>query len=1123
MINKVIKRNGKKEEFIASKLNYWGKWASENLNDRLDWSSVVLETVKSLPIEVSSRELQNALIKVCVEKKDWPHSLMAGKLYSSMLQKDLYGYTMPTVREICKKLAKLGLMKSLDYSYAEYEEIEKLIKHDRDFNMAHFQIEYILNKYSIQNKKTKQFFETPQYTYMRMALALAEDEPKSERLIHIKNWYNHFSLGRINAPTPNYNNLGTNHNGYSSCCLYTTKDTASSLAIGDHIAYTMTYMSAGIGGLINTRTLGDPIKNGLFLHQGKKPYLKAVAGAVNANKQGSRGGACTQYYSGFDPEANVIAQLQNPRSTEANRNRDIHFSVITNRLFAKKVATNQDIFTFTSFSAPDLFQKMFSGDQEGFEELYNQYEANPLFEKRYVNARQFIISAIQQSYEVGTHYLTFIDEINRHTPFVEPIYTSNLCVAPETKVLTDKGYIKISALRDRAVNIWNGFEWSKVLVKKTNDRVRLLKIITDSGHELECTEYHKFHIQEGYTGKGRIIQVEAKDLKEGMSLIKHEVPIIKGYLDLDKAYINGFYSGDGCLTEQGQRIYLYNDKRSLKNEFYDCGVWTIQDEYNRIYTHYKDLKDKFFVPDASYSMDSRLQWLCGYADSDGCIYRNKDNQQLVLISTNKKFLVEVSYMLQTMGVNPKIKIFSNAGYKKMPTHREDIPYKEYYCNEAYRLIIQSTDLQKLLALGANFKRLSVTKHSPKRDARKFVRISSILDEGRYDETYCFEEPKRHLATFNGIVTGQCQEITLPTHAYENMLDLYGTKDNGYIEYEDFDGTIIRKEYSELVIDSNRHTTFAGNLVEGIDIKRIIKKEQTSEVALCSLAAIVVPNIKSDEEYRSACYYALKMIMKCIHMSEYALPHIGYTAKQRMSAGVGIVGLAYHLAKLGLKYNTKEGYEEIHKVAEKHSYFLIEQSLKIAKETQVAPWIHKTKWPKGWLPIDTYKRNVDNITNTPLQYDWEGLRKEIIANGGIAHSSLVAHMPTESSSKPVGVPNGLYPIRELSIKKSDQTNLIDWVAVDSDILKDKYQSAWSIPSEDLIKVYAIFQKFADQAISADLYKDRSKDINVSDSSMVSEYLDMIRYGMKTRYYQNSQVSNVEVDTNTRSCESGACDV
>lgn len=796
MINRVIKRNGKKEEFVASKLNYWGKWASENLNDRLDWSSVVLETVKSLPVEVTSTELQNALIRVCVEKKDWPHSLMAGKLYSSMLQKELYGYTMPTVRETCKKLAKLGLMKSLNYSYAEYEEIEKFIDHNRDFNMAHFQIDYILNKYSIQNKKTKQFFETPQYTYMRMALALSEDEPKAERLYHIKNWYNHLSLGRINAPTPNYNNLGTNHKGYSSCCLYTTADTASSLAVGDHIAYTMTYMSAGIGGLINTRTLGDPIKKGLFLHQGKKPYLKAVAGAVNANKQGSRGGACTQYYSGYDPEAAVIAQLQNPRSTDANKNRDIHFSVITNKLFAKKVASNQDIFTFTSFSAPDLFQKMFSGDQEGFEELYNTYEANPLFEKKYVNARQFIIAAIQQSYEVGTHYLTFIDEINRHTPFIEPIYTSNLC----------------------------------------------------------------------------------------------------------------------------------------------------------------------------------------------------------------------------------------------------------------------------------------------------------------------------------------QEITLPTHPYQTITDLYSEIDNGYIEYETFEGTIEKEEYSTLVTNSKGDITFAGNLVEGIDVKKIISKEQTSEVALCSLAAIVVSNIKSDEEYQSACYYALKMITKCIHMSDYALPHVGYTAKQRMSAGVGVVGLAYHLAKKGFKYNSREGYEEIHRVAERHSYFLIEQSLKIAKETQVAPWIHKTKWPKGWLPIDTYKRNVDSITNIPLQYNWEELRRQIVANGGIAHSSLVAHMPTESSSKPLGVPNGLYPIRELSIKKSDQSNLIDWVAADGDILKEDYQSAWSIPSEDLIKVYAIFQKFADQAISADLYKDRSKEINISDSSMVTEYLDMIRYGLKTRYYQNSRVSNVEVDTTNRStCTSGACDV
>ena len=797
MIKTIIKRNGRKEAFEASKLNYWSKWACENLEDRVDWSSVVMEAVKNMPEEVSSDDLQNALIKCCVENQTWPYSLMAGKLLSSTLQKKLYGYTMPTVRELCKTLASKGLMKKLDYTYAEYDEIEKFIDHTRDFYMAHFQIEYIMSKYSIQNKKTKEYCETPQYTYMRMALALAEDEPKDTRLTHIKNWYDHFSLGRISAPTPNYNNLGTLHNGFASCCVYTSNDSAPSLAAGDHIAYTMTYMSAGIGGFLNTRTLNDPIKNGLFLHQGKRPYFKSVAGAVLANKQGSRGGACTQHYSCFDPEAATIAQLQNPRSTEANKNRDIHFSFLSNRLFAKKVAKNENIFTFTSYSAPDLFKAFFDGNQDKFESLYEQYENNPNFFKNYVNARQLAMTALQQSYEVGTHYLVNIDEMNRHTPFLEPIYSSNLC----------------------------------------------------------------------------------------------------------------------------------------------------------------------------------------------------------------------------------------------------------------------------------------------------------------------------------------QEIALPTAPFSSVKELYSEEDCGYIEYEDFDsfdGHTIRLPYSTKVTNSLGNKTYAGALVEGKDVKRIISVKPTPEVALCSLGAIVISNISSDEEYMSACYYALKMVNKCIERANYALPNIGYTAKKRYNAGIGILGLAHYLAKKGLTYTSKEGLEEIHRVAERHAYCLIRQSLAISKESGKAEWMHKTKWPQGWLPIDTYKKNVDKIVNIPLQYDWEALRKEIIDNKGIAHSSLIAFMPTESSSKPTGVPNGLYPIRELSIKKSDETNLIDWVARDGDILEEYYQSAWDISTEDLIKVYAVIQKFTDQGISADLYEDRSKNIEVEDTKMIKDYLDMIRYGMKSRYYQNSRISNVESTSKSNVCTSGACD-
>lgn len=798
MIKTIIKRDGTREDFVPSKLNHWGKWASENLNHRLDWSTVVLEAVKNSKEEVTSKELQETLIKICNEKKDWPHSLMAGRLYSALIQKDLYGYTMPKVKDLFKKLNKLGLMKKLNYTYDEYDEIEKMIDHSRDFDMAYFRIDFALSKYSLQNRKTKQPLETPQYIYMRMACALAEDEPKEEKLTHVKNWYDLFSKAKINAPTPNYNNLGTNHNGYASCCLYTTNDSAKSLAIGDHIAYTMTYMSAGIGGLINTRTIGDLVKNGSIVHQGKLPYFKSVAGAVNANRQGGRGGACTMYYTGYDPEATVISQLQNPRSTDAKKNRDIHFALETNRLFGKKVAANENIFTFTSYNAPDLWDKLFSGDQDEFEKLYNKYDNDPLFPKNYVNARDFIVNALQQSYEVGTHYLAFIDEINRHTQYKETIYSSNLCL----------------------------------------------------------------------------------------------------------------------------------------------------------------------------------------------------------------------------------------------------------------------------------------------------------------------------------------EICQPVESYDNIVDLYSKKDNGYIEFENFDGEKEKLAYSSKVTTKSGRVTFAGDLKEGEDVKRIIDIKPTSEVSLCSLAGIIVCNIESEDEYELACYYALKMINKCIHMSDYALPHVGWTAKQRMNAGVGLVGVAYDMAKKKLRYDSKEGLEELHRMAERHSYYLIKSSLRIAKETQVAPWMYKTKWPEGWLPIDTYKKNVDNIVNIPLQYDWEQLRTEIIENGGIAHSSLVAHMPTESSSKSAGVPNGIYPIRELFIKKSDQSSVIDWLAIDGDILSDNYQLAWNIQTKDMIKAYSVIQKFADQSISADTYEDRTKDINVSDTKMVEDYLDMIRYGMKTRYYQNSLVSNVKVDdkkSQERGCSSGACDV
>lgn len=269
MIENLIKRDGTTEPFTPSKVNKWGQWASKDLNGLVDWSMIVLGAIRRLGKSCTSQDLQMTLVVECVEQNTSSYNKMGGKLYSVWLSKKIHGDNTPTIKELHAKIIPTGLMRHLDFTDEDYIYLETIIDHKRDFDSPYFELHQVREKYSIKNKVTGQEYETQQFAYMRMAMALAEDQPLDRRLHDCVSWYNHFSKKRINAPTPNFVNLGTPHRGFASCCLYTTKDSAVSLAIGDHIAYMMTCMSAGIGGFINTRSLGDPVRSGSFLHQGR--------------------------------------------------------------------------------------------------------------------------------------------------------------------------------------------------------------------------------------------------------------------------------------------------------------------------------------------------------------------------------------------------------------------------------------------------------------------------------------------------------------------------------------------------------------------------------------------------------------------------------------------------------------------------------------------------------------------------------------------------------------------------------------------------------------------------------------------------------------------------------------
>lgn len=362
----------------------------------------------------------------------------------------------------------------------------------------------------------------------------------------------------------------------------------------------------------------------------------------------------------------------------------------------------------------------------------------------------------------GKGYFFFIDKANRQRPEMYKelgldIKATNLCVAPETLILTDKGYQVISEQVNKQVNVWNGSEWSEVTVRKTGTNQKLLKVTLDNGFVLECTPEHKFYVQDGYSPK-TIREVRAKDLQKGDKLIKLETPVIQGEQELNNAYANGFYTGDGCDVGGKSRIYLYGAKRKLLDRFPNRSQHCVQDEQDREYFYVDGLQPKFFVPNSNYTVKSRLDWLAGLLDADGSLAVNGTNQSLQVASTNKDFLVEVSLMLQTLGVQSKVRVLHEAGPRLMPDGRGGKAY--YECATTYRLLISSNGLYALLGLGYKSYRMEFSHAKPQRNAEHFVKVTSVEDTGRVDDTYCFTEPKKHLGVFNGILTGQCTEIML---------------------------------------------------------------------------------------------------------------------------------------------------------------------------------------------------------------------------------------------------------------------------------------------------------------------------------------------------------------------------
>ncbi len=343
------------------------------------------------------------------------------------------------------------------------------------------------------------------------------------------------------------------------------------------------------------------------------------------------------------------------------------------------------------------------------------------------------------------------------------------CVAPETRILTDAGYFPIVDLVNQYVNVWNGREFSSVEVLKTSTNTKLLKVVLTNGMDLSCTEEHKWFIRRGnqnHPERCNMEKVFTRDLVVGDVIYPYSTPVV----DIEDSdvflnpYTHGFFCGDGTYNNGYPCVLLYHEKQSLL-PYLEVSTVCPNPEQNRTRCQItgKINKDKFVVP-INYSVKTRVDWLSGFVDADGCVNKsNKGATSIQISSVEPDFLKDIQIMLTTLGVKTNISKVRDAGMYPMPDGRGGL--KDYVHKESYVLYITHDGVRQLVGLGFNPHRLNLVIHDYVKANPSLIKIEAIVDEGRFDDTYCFNEPILHAGTFNGIVTGQSETYSLLIDKY----------------------------------------------------------------------------------------------------------------------------------------------------------------------------------------------------------------------------------------------------------------------------------------------------------------------------------------------------------------------
>ena len=566
----VTKRDGSIQAFDLEKVHKVLEWAVEDISG-VSMSEIELKANIQLYDKIPAYDIHELLIKSAAEliSEQTPnYQFVAARLISYKMRKEAYGeYEVPPLTMIIERNVELGVYdKEITNLYNEDEivELSNYIKHERDDTFTYAGMEQFRGKYLVQDRRTKQIYETPQVLYMMVAMTLFSNY-KDNRLKFVKDYYDAISQFYISLPTPIMAGVRTPTRQFSSCVLIESGDSLDSINATATSIVRYISKKAGIGiGAGSIRALGAKIADGSVVHTGLIPFLKYFQSAVKSCSQGGvRGGAATVYLPLWHYEYEDLVVLKNNKGTDETRVRHMDYAFQFNKLMYERLIEGGNITFFDPNDVPGLYEAFFI-DQDKFKELYEKYERAHSIRKKSLPALEVFQSFLTERKDTGRIYLMNVDHANDHGAFISeraPIRMSNLCceidlpTAPLNGPEDEDGEISLCTLS--AIN-WGLINEPHEFEKYCDLAVRALDELLDyQGYPIPAAM--KGTLNRRPLGVG-IINLAYFLAKRGLKYDESAYKVVDEYAEAWSYYL--IKSSANLAVEKGKMIYNTDTKYS---------------------------------------------------------------------------------------------------------------------------------------------------------------------------------------------------------------------------------------------------------------------------------------------------------------------------------------------------------------------------------------------------------------------------------------------------------------------------------------------------------------------------------------------------------------------------------